>query len=195
VRDEAETAEAALDPGVMATLVHNHRRFLAFLERRVESREVAEELLQDAFVRSCEKGGELRQNESAVAWFYRLLRNAIVDHHRRTAAAKRATDRLALEAAEAPDEELREEICRCVGELIDTLKPEYAEAIRRIDLGGASVKRFAEEESISASNAGVRVHRARRALRRQLERSCGSCAVHGCLDCQCGSAAGAPSSC
>ncbi|MGZ7100373.1 MAG: RNA polymerase sigma factor, partial [Candidatus Angelobacter sp.] len=39
--------------------------------------------------------------------------------------------------------------------------------------------------SITAENAAVRVHRARKALRRQVELPCGTCAEHGCLDCHC----------
>jgi RNA polymerase sigma-70 factor (ECF subfamily) len=39
-------------PEVVAVLVENHRKFLAFLERRVGSRDIAEDILQDAFVRS-----------------------------------------------------------------------------------------------------------------------------------------------
>jgi RNA polymerase sigma-70 factor (ECF subfamily) len=37
-----------IEPETIAVLVENHRRFLAFLERRVGSREVAEDILQDA---------------------------------------------------------------------------------------------------------------------------------------------------
>jgi RNA polymerase sigma-70 factor (ECF subfamily) len=48
------------------------------------------------------------------------------------------------------------------------------------------VKDFAAAEGISATNAGVRVFRAREALRRQVVRSCGTCAEHGCIDCTCG---------
>jgi RNA polymerase sigma-70 factor (ECF subfamily) len=29
------------------------------------------------------------------------------------------------------------------------------------------------------------VHRARKALRQQVEKACGTCAEHGCLDCHC----------
>jgi hypothetical protein len=45
-------------------------------------------------------------------------------------------------------------------------------------------------EGLSANNAGVRVFRARAALRSQVTRSCGSCATHGCLDCTCGAPVG-----
>lgn len=80
---------------VIPLLVENHRRFLAFLERRVRSRDEAEDILQDAFVRSLAKAPELPTDESVVAWFYQVPRNALVDHHRRTGARARALDRLA----------------------------------------------------------------------------------------------------
>src|SRR4051794_13893898 len=62
------------EPGtdaVVARLLANHRRFLDFLTARVGRREDAEEILQEAFVRGLQKAGEIRDDESAVAWFYR----------------------------------------------------------------------------------------------------------------------------
>jgi RNA polymerase sigma factor (sigma-70 family) len=171
---------------VVRTLVENHRDFLAFLERRVGSRAVAEELLQAAFVKTLEKGDALRDGESAVAWFYRLLRNALVDHYRKQAAEGRALEREAREATEAgPDPELKSAVCACVSSLLPTLKPEYAELLRQVDLEERSVPEVAAEAGITPNNAGVRLHRARQALKHQLERSCGTCATHGCLDCSC----------
>jgi len=75
-----------------------------------------------------------------------------------------------------------------VSELAATLKPEYAEALRRVEIDGMAVKDYASASGISASNAGVRIFRARKALRVQLARACGTCAEHGCLDCSCDSA-------
>jgi RNA polymerase sigma factor (sigma-70 family) len=171
---------------VVRTLVENHRQFLAFVERRVGSRAEAEELLQGAFIRALEKGDTLREDESVVAWFYRLLRNGLVDHYRKQAAEGRALEREAREATEAgPDPELKSAICACVGELLPTLKPEYAELLRQVDLEERGLPEVAAEVGITPNNAGVRLHRARQALKRQLERSCGSCATHGCLDCSC----------
>jgi RNA polymerase sigma-70 factor (ECF subfamily) len=172
----------------LRVLVENHRKFLAFLERRVESRALAEDILQEAFVRGMDKLGSLREGESAVAWFYRLLRNAVIDQRRRARAAGRRLDSFAAEiesSAEAPSDTAGA-ICRCVAELADNLKPEYREALLRVDVEGLPVKDFAEQSGISSSNAGVRLFRAREALRKQLRRSCGTCAEHGCFDCSCG---------
>lgn len=182
--------EHTLSAETVQTLVSNHKRFLDFLERRVGSREIAEEILQAAYVKSVERGGELRDEERAVAWFYRLLRNAVIDHYRSAGAQARALDRLEREVANAepPDEEMEKTICACMGDLIPTLKPEYATLLKQVELEGKSVKEVAEGEGISANNAAVRLFRARQALKQQLERTCGTCTTHGCLDCSCSSA-------
>ena len=66
---------------------------------------------------------------------------------------------------------------RSVGELAATLKPEYAELNARVDVAGASVKDTAGALGIAAGNAGVRLLRARRALRARLAEACGACAT------------------
>lgn len=189
---EPSSEEAPLTSDVVATLVGNHREFLAFLQKRLGDRALAEDILQEAFVRGMPKLGALEQEESAVAWFYRILRNAVVDYHRRRASSHRKLEALAaeLEGQVQPAAEVQGAVCQCVAELATTLKPEYAEALRRVEVDGVAVKDYAVEAGISANNAAVRVFRARDALRKQVVRSCGTCADHGCLDCTCGSKAG-----
>ena len=168
-------------------LVENHRQFLSFLERRLNDRALAEDLLQDAFVKTLVKGDELRDEGSSVAWFYRMLRNAVIDQYRRAGAQNRALELLAREMSDAvePPPELREQICGCVTRLAETLKPEYADAIRRVELDDVAVQDYAKEAGITPNNAAVRVFRAREALRKQVTKSCGTCAEHGCVDCSC----------
>jgi RNA polymerase sigma factor (sigma-70 family) len=179
---------------VIRVLVDNHRQFLGFLEKRVGNRATAEDILQDAFVKGVGRIESLRSDESAIAWFYRLLRNAIIDHKRRAGAADRklAAFGQELEAHVEPDLEMHGAICACVTELAATLKEEYAEALRTVEVDGVAVKDYAEQVNITKTNAGVRVHRAREALRKQVIRSCGTCADHGCLNCTC---AKGPSGC
>jgi RNA polymerase sigma-70 factor (ECF subfamily) len=183
-----------LNPDVVEQLVQGHRDFLSFLERRVESRAIAEDILQDAFVRGLEHADEIG-DQTAVAWFYRTLRNSVIDHYRRRGSSSRALERLAheLEVEIDPPAELGGAICSCVARVAATLKPEYAEALKRIEVDGISVKDFAAEVGITANAAAVRVFRAREALRKRIRASCGTCAEHGCLDCTCGAPAGCKS--
>jgi RNA polymerase sigma-70 factor (ECF subfamily) len=179
---------AETDHATLRVLLDQHARFLGFLARRTGSREVAEDVLHDAYLRSLERGSRPRDSEAVTGWFYRVLRNALSDHYRRRGAEQRALERAAAQPETPPaalDEELMQAVCACVGELIDTLKPEYASALRQVDLAGDDVAAFAARSGISANNASVRLHRARRALRTRVERTCGACAAHGCLDCGC----------
>lgn len=183
----ADESQPLANP-VIARLLENHRRFLAFLTARVGKREDAEEILQEAFVRGLQKAGDVRDDESAVAWFYRLLRNAVVDHYRRAAAGRKAIESKAHEMPVADaglDAELERTVCECVQDLVPLLKPEYSEMIRRVDLDGEEISSVSAEIGITPGNARVRLHRARAALRDELERSCRTCATHGCIDCTC----------
>jgi RNA polymerase sigma factor (sigma-70 family) len=174
------------DGAVIERLVANHREFHRFLVGKLGDKALAEDILQDAFVKGLAKVGGLRDDESARAWFYRVLRNAVIDAARRRAASDRRLDAFAREL-ESEDEEPQtmDQVCQCVTRLASTLKPEYADAVQRIEVEGMSVKDFAESVGISSGNAAVRVFRAREALRNQVVRSCGTCAEHGCLNCSC----------
>jgi RNA polymerase sigma-70 factor (ECF subfamily) len=176
------------EDAIVQVLVDNYSRFLAFLERRVGSRETAEDILQDAFVRGLDRTASIRAAESVTAWFYRVLRNALADHYRKSVAEQRVREKVSLgrEPYEDPlDEDLWRQSCDCVRQFIDTLKPEYAHALHHVDLDGAALRVYAKKQRISANNAAVRVHRARRALKRRIARSCATCATHRCLDCDC----------
>src|SRR5947209_12471335 len=82
---------ASLSTEAIAVLVAGHREFLAFLDRRVESRAAAEDILQSAFARGLERGAGV-QDEKVVAWFYRVLRNAVIDHYRHRSTSARALE-------------------------------------------------------------------------------------------------------
>src|SRR5687767_7711505 len=125
----------------LPVLLENHRQFLAYLERRVGDRALAEDILQEAFTKVVERPDLAPADEGIVRWFYRTLRNAAIDRFRRQGAADRAVAAFAreLETQPAPEPEMEREICACVGRLAGTLKPEYAEALQAIDVAGTPV--------------------------------------------------------
>jgi len=174
---------------VLSTLLENHRLFLAFLERRVGTKADAEDILQAAFVKMMESPTRLPNEERVVAWFYRVLRNALSDHYRRRDAEQRAYQMAArgAQALSPPglDPELEGTVCRCVTSLLGTLKREYAHILDAVELREGKIADVAASAGISPGTARVQLHRARRALRRQLERTCGTWARYGCPHCTC----------
>lgn len=172
----------------VAELVHNHERFIAFLRSRVGSTQVAEDILQAAYMKGIERSETIRDDEAVIAWFKRLLRNAVIDHYRHRDAERRGLARYGEETLAAGTDSHADfdgTVCACVTELIPTLKPEYGELLRRVELDGQLVRTAAVALGVTPNNAGVRLHRAREALRVALVRTCGACTEHGCVECDC----------
>jgi RNA polymerase sigma-70 factor (ECF subfamily) len=141
-------------------LVQHHARFLRFLSFRVADPATAEDILHSAYIKALEHENQLREDESVVAWFYRILRNSVIDHYRRNAARNSAHERYASGLPVSYEAELRREACACVENLVGELKAEYRDAIERIDLAEESVEAFAKAKNITVNNASVRLHRA-----------------------------------
>lgn len=185
------TPAAEPDPrALVAALERDRARFVAFLRRRVG--DDAEDLYQQSLLRAVERRDELHDPASPAPWFWRVLRNAVADHH--TARVALDARHAVLRAAEpaTPHEEAAS--CACALGLLPRLKPEYAEILRRVDLDDERTVDVARDLGISADNAAVRLHRARKALRDKLSGCCKVESMRACFDCRCADEAHADAS-
>lgn len=168
-------------------LLAHRRAFKSFLVSRVGNEADAEDLLQTGLIKALQGAAALKDGEKSVAWFYQILRNAIIDHARARGAARRRDEAWAAErtALATSDREAEREICRCFESLLPSLKPAHAELLRRVELQGESVSDAARSLGVTPNNASVTLHRARAELRSKLVDFCGDCAAGACLDCDC----------
>ncbi|MBI3402267.1 MAG: hypothetical protein HY048_12675 [Acidobacteria bacterium] len=122
-RDEHGRADTV---SPIPVLLENHHAFLRYLERRAGDRALAEDILQDAFVKIVARPDRAPADEAIVPWFYRTLRNAAIDQFRRRDAAGRAVEAFAHELEAAVDVVgpflltalLRERLATCGGRVI-----------------------------------------------------------------------------
>lgn len=190
----AETPEPLARAGLahadmVRALVESYGGFSAFLEQQVGSRAVSVEILQDAFVRGMHKMDSVHANESTVDWFYRLLRSAVIDQPRHSGSFDHQLTAFRIEIEQSPSASgaLQRAIHACLGRLAATLDANQAAVISSVELEGDGIGTFAERAGIAASVAEARLASARSALRRQVVSACGTCTVHGCWNCTCGS--------
>lgn len=172
-------------PESTRVLIEAREQFVRFLIPRMGSREAAEDLVQASLVKVLQAEAQPRTPETSVAWFYQLLRNARVDHIRSHQAEARALERHGREAPVSEEPELERIACACIAALLPTLKAAEAEVLSAVDLGGESPGAYAARVGMTANAMTVRLHRARKALREKVDRTCRTCAAHGCLDCRC----------
>jgi RNA polymerase sigma-70 factor (ECF subfamily) len=175
--------------GPEAVLIQNLQQFIAFARKRVGDPHLAEDLVQESLLKAIQADRKPADAEDITAWFYRILRRSIIDLYRRNDVKTRALEKLKTALPDSLDSETEAEICRCFRTLMADLPPQYRELLEQIDLQGGAVPETAARLGISANNATVRLHRARKQLRTRVEQMCAVCSAHGCLDCTCDKAA------
>lgn len=182
----ATTRDALPDRQPLEALLNGRERFLAFLRSKLSDPDAAEDVLQESLLKALRAAPDVREEERLVAWFYRVLQNAVVDAYRRRGVERRRVTGLeGMDLEAEPGQEEEAVLCECFRELVPALRPEYAELIRALDLEGEAPEQAAARLGITPNNLKVRRHRARQALRVRLEETCRVCAEHHCLDCTC----------
>ena len=188
LRDEAEgrTVVAMEARALAETLKAERARFVRLVRPRVATEADADDVVQRALMRAAECAGSVAHPARARAWFYRILRHALVDHHRerRGDPLRHRSDADVTEVA-GDDAGPERTPCRCGVRLLGEIRPAYAEVIRRVDIDGEDPAEVARVLGISTGNLHVRLHRARRILRDEVKDHCGVVSAGPCLDCSC----------
>ncbi|HYE05430.1 MAG TPA: RNA polymerase sigma factor [Planctomycetota bacterium] len=159
--------------------------FVGFVRKRVGDDDLAADIVQEALAKALAHEDDLRDDDRLVAWFYRILRNTIADVMSRRSHEQRRSVPVSDDGEFAASDDGMAAVCACLGDAIRILKPEYADVLLAVELGGESTEAAAARLGITANNLKVRRHRAREALREQLQATCRMCATHGCVDCHC----------
>lgn len=166
-------------------LLPRRERLLSFILSKVSDRALAEDILQDSLLKALGSLPDLEDEQKILSWFYRIVRNKIIDHYRRSNTETSQFEKYAQEAAFYDSDEEEKMVCQCFKDLLPHLKPEYSELIKEMELGEEQPGQVARRLGITRNNLKVRRHRARQQLHDQLEVTCGKCAEKGCTDCEC----------
>ena len=157
------------------------RRYLARLVGTAD----AEDLEQDVFEKAQRAIGTFRGDSRVLTWLYRVATNAAIDRLR--SAGRRADVECHDDAAHAvdadgtpdarydrsPDGELdRAQMRECIMQVVEQLPASQRAVILLGELRGLSDREMADALGISLGATKIRLHRARRALKAELERAC-----------------------
>jgi RNA polymerase sigma factor (sigma-70 family) len=103
--DTAGAHRASLaDAVAVAAWTDHHQELFAFLVRTTRDPEVAEDLLQEAFLRLTREARAGRVPDNVRAWLYRVAFNLATSRGRRLSAAFRGLARLKVPAEPRPEE-------------------------------------------------------------------------------------------
>ncbi len=157
-----------------------------YLLRRLGDSFAADDLLQDVLLKAMRQGEGFCVLENPRAWLFEVARNAIVDRAR---LAKPQIELPATLAAEADERAPVDALDACLARNLAELEPADRDIIERCDLGGLTVKAYAEARGLGLPAAKSRLLRARARLRARLVENCqvrfdeaGRVCCHAALD-------------
>lgn len=152
----------------------------AFVRRHVADRHAADDIVGDIVLRIHQHLGELDDQDRVTAWLFRIARNAVIDHYRRTGRRRELLDAdpEPIEEATSADYWLDDqdavyaELAGCIRPLIEALPPDYRRALELTDFDGRTQAEAARLEGISLSGMKSRVQRGRRQFAALVARCC-----------------------
>lgn len=148
-----------------------HRKLRNFFLKRVSSDDIADELLQDTFLKIHENLARVDKVERISSWTFQIARNTLVDHYRSQArAALELADE--LEAEEQTPDNLNERVAGWLPAMIERLPEKYREALILYEIEGVSQQEIATRLDLSLSGAKSRVQRGRSKLKDILLECC-----------------------
>lgn len=170
---QSEYAPAAQQARFQALVEPHLGRLLRFACRRVRNPADAEDVVQDACTRAWVGFADLRDDDLALPWLYRILRSALSDFHAKQSRREQLAPTLTLESAVeiagdhggGPLEELiASASTERIHELLRMLPEEFALAIELHDLEGLRYSDIAETTGVPLGTVMSRIYRGRKLL-------------------------------
>jgi RNA polymerase sigma-70 factor (ECF subfamily) len=147
-----------------------HQKLLSFIKQKVGN-DVAEDILQDVFVKIHTQVDSLKESNKLESWLFQVTRNTIVDYYRSRKPTEALPDWLEQKNIN-DDEKIRKELSLCLEPMVKMLPDKYKKAVQLSEIEGKTQQEVARLEGISLSGAKSRVQRGRKLLKEILNDCC-----------------------
>ncbi len=140
-----------------------------YLRHRVGDAHLAEDLLQDVFVKAMRQGSEFCDLDNPRAWLFQVARNALVDHQRLHRETVELPEDIP-QTIEQPDPVVT--LSACVARVLSELSAEDRDIIEQCDLNGMKQQAYAQAHHLTLAAVKSRLLRARQKMRATLSTNC-----------------------
>lgn len=148
-----------------------HSKLHAFINKRVNNPSVADDILQEIFIKIQSQIKTLKWAGKIQAWIYQIARNAIIDYYRTHKPDSELPESLSAPVPE-PDDTARQEIIDGLLLMIRKLPPHYREFVMMSEIEGLKQAEVAAIQKVTISCAKARIQRGRARLKKMLLQCC-----------------------
>ena len=169
--EHANTEAAPTTSDLGAAFMALQTGLLNYLRRRVNDPDLAEDLIQEVFLKASASIQGDKPPRDLTKWLYTAARTTVIDHYRST---RQGTVDLDENLPEAPvnDEQLHQELALCLRPLTQQLPAIYRDTLLATDFDGKTMQAIANEQGLSLSAIKSRASRGRTMLKDKLLACC-----------------------
>jgi RNA polymerase sigma-70 factor (ECF subfamily) len=151
-----------------------HAELLGYIKSKIRSREDAEDILQNVFIRISSNVGKLTEDVKLKNWIFTITRNAIIDYYRANANKKKlgVNEEITEEIPEQEDSDSTKGLDQCISSMIGLLPDEYREIIIESEIKGIKQKDLAERYGMAYPSMRSKVQRGRERLKQLFYNCC-----------------------
>lgn len=148
-----------------------HSKLHAFIDKRVNNPSVADDILQEIFVKIQSQIETLKSADKIQAWIYQIARNAIIDYYRTLKPELELPESLSAPVSD-PGDTARKEITDGLLLMIRKLPARYRQFVMMSEIEGLKQAEVAVKQKVSISCAKTRIQRGRVRLKEMLLQCC-----------------------
>lgn len=143
---------------------------LGFIKSRISDTHIAEDILQDVFVKIHAKSHTLNDDDKLASWVYQITRNSIIDYYRKKNVLSYKEDIEDKFPEEEPSSELG--CLHCLKPFVEKLPDADRHILEKTVFENMSQKQYAKEFGLSYTATKSRVQRARKKMKAQFVNCC-----------------------
>jgi RNA polymerase sigma-70 factor (ECF subfamily) len=141
-----------------------------FILKRTSDESIADDILQDVFVKIHSRIDTLKDIRRLNGWIYQITRHAIIDYYRTKKVAAELPETItSLENSENSNEV---DVLPCIEAMVERLPGKYRQAVILTTYQGLTQKEMGKKLGLSLSGAKSRAQRAREKLKDMLMECC-----------------------
>jgi len=152
-----------------------HQKLLIFIRAKINDHAIAEDILQDVFVKAHQHLGHLTNQSKIQPWLYQICRNAIIDFYRSKepiALSRNLSENIDETIPTKESQHDQEQLNRCLALLIADLPEKYSDILVRSELLEQKQQAIADQEQLSLTAVKSRIIRGREQLKKKLQACC-----------------------
>ena len=151
-----------------------HSDLLGYVKSKVRSREDAEDILQNVFIKISSNIDKLTEDVKLKSWIFTITRNAIIDYYRVNATKKKVAvpEEIDENILESDDPDPTKGLDQCMNSMISLLPEEYRDIIIDSEIKRIKQKDLADKYEMAYPSMRSRVQRGRERLKQLFYNCC-----------------------